>query len=532
MHESPETIDLQQALGIVRRRVPLIVLCALVVAGAALEYSKHQAKTYTATASLVFSTSSLSQQIAGLPAAGSGNLLAQQASDLEQVRLGNTAAKTASLLGHGLTGGQVSSDLSISGAGESGVVAVTATAPSPTLAAAIANTYARQFVSGQQHATSHYFKSALALVHRQLAALSPRQRTGMDGVALQNRAQTLGLLSELQYGNVQVAQEALAPAAPSAPKTSRNTVIGGVLGLLIGLALAFVLERTDRRIRGPEDLHTIYRAPLLGAVPTSKALARGARAAGPGSEPLGLPPAENEAFRLIRAHLRFFNVNRDLRTILIASPAAGDGKTTIAHHLAAVAARAGSRVLLLEVDLRNPTVAHRLGLPPEPGLTDVLLGDISMDEATRSIGPVGQADGEREGGTLGVLSAGAVRPPNPGELIESRAMEWVLEQARAEYDFVVIDAPPLTVVSDPFPLLGRVDGVVVVGWVGRSHREAAEQLHQILDSCAAPLLGVVANGSKAGTPGAGSYAPNRALAPTVVASNGTGPAERVPATRT
>ncbi len=307
MQQGSEAVDLEQALGVLRRRVPLIALCLVVVAGAAFGFSKHQTKKYTATASVVFSNNPLSQQIAGLPAGSSGNLLAQQASNLELVRLGDMAAKTASLLGHGLTVEKVSEGLSIAGQGESSVVNLSATTTSPTLAAAIANTYARQFVKEQQKATSRYFKSALALVHKQIAALSPQQRVGVDGVALQNRAQTLGFLAELRYGNVQVAQEALAPAKPSSPKTSRNTVIGGVLGLLIGLGLAFLLENIDRRIKGPEDLEATYRLPLLGVVPESTALSRSARHGKGGATPL--PPAEAEAFHLIRAHLRFFNVN-------------------------------------------------------------------------------------------------------------------------------------------------------------------------------------------------------------------------------
>jgi len=527
VQQGSETLNLEQALGVLRRRLSLIALCVVVVAGAAFGFSKHQTKKYTATAALAFSNNSLSQQIAGLPPSSSSNLLAQQASNLELVRLGDMAAKTASLLGHGLTEKKVSGSLSIGGQGESSIVDVSATVTSPTLAAEIANSYTRQFVQEQQSANHQYFKSALALVHKQLAALSQQQRVGADGLALQNRAQTLGLLSELNYGNVQVAQEALAPTSPSSPKTSRNTALGGLLGLLIGLGLAFVLERLDRRIKGPEDLEVIYRLPLLGAVPESAALARSAR---DGDKRAVLPPAEAEAFSLIRAHLRFFNVDRDLRTVLVASAAPGDGKTTVARHLAEAAARMGSRVLLLEVDLRHPTLAQQIGIQSGPGLADVLIGAISMDGATQSIdleAPSGMGAGGR---TLDVLSAGAVLPPNPGELLESHAVETVLEQARSAYDLVVIDTPPLTAVSDAFPLLGKVDGVVIVGWVGRSRRDAAERLHQILDSSAVPLLGVIANGSKSS--GLGSYAYARGesegSSPAVASANGAGRSERVP----
>jgi succinoglycan biosynthesis transport protein ExoP len=497
VQQDSEGLNFEQALRALRRRAPLILLCVVLAAGAAFGFSKRQTKQYTATASVDFSNNPVSQQIAGLSDSGSGSL-AQQASNVELVKLGDTAAKTAILVGHGLTAEAVSEGVSVAGQGESNVVDVSATMASPTLAAATANTYARQFVKAQQRANTRYLKSALALVNRQLAALSPAQRLGEDGLNLQDRAQTLTFLAGLKYGDVQMAQEALAPSSPSSPKTSRNTALGALLGLLIGLALALMLERLDRRVKRPEDLEAIYHLPLVGEVPKSGSLTRSARDTKGGKA--GLLPVEAEAFNLIRAHLRFFNVDRDLRTIVIASAAPGDGKTTIALNLAKAAARLGSRVLLLEADLRHPTLVEHLDIQPGMGLADVLIGAVQMGVATESVAldaPPGEGAEER---TLDLLAAGVVLPPNPGELIESRAMESVLEHARSTYDLVVIDTPPLTAVSDAFPLLTKVDGVVIVGWVGRSRHDAAERLHQILASSGAPLLGVIANGVKSGGP--------------------------------
>lgn len=501
VQQDSEGLTLEQFLGVLRRRLPLIVLCVVVVAGAAFGFSKHQTKKYTATASLAFSENSLSQQIAGLSAgsSSSSSLAAQQADDIELVRLGDMAAKTAKLLEHGLTEEKVAGSVSVAGQAESSVVDVSVTETSPALAAAIANTYSSQFVSEQRNANRKYFRSALALVHKQLAALSPQQRTGTDGLQLQDRAQTLSLLAELNYGNVQVAQEAVTPTSPSSPKTSRNTAFGLLLGLLLGLGLAFMLERLDRRIRRPEDLEAIYRLPPLGTVPKSTALAHSTRKKR--KKRTVLPPAEAEVFSLIRAHLRFFNIDRELHTVVIASAAPGDGKTTIARHLAEAAARLGSRVLLLEVDLRHPTLAQQLNIQSGPGLADVLIGAIPIGEAIQTVN-LEAAPGEgAKGRTLDVLPAGGVLPPNPAELLESYSMDAVLERAKSTYDLVVIDTPPLTAVSDAFPLLTKVDGVVIVGWVGRSRRDTAEELHQVLASSGAPLLGIIANGSKSGAPG-------------------------------
>jgi len=529
MDSERTNLGIEQILRVVRRRAAWILLCLVLVAAAAYGFSKHQTKKYTATASLTFSYNSLSQQVAGLSVSNSSSLPAQQASNLELVRLGDMAAKTASRLGHGLTAAKVAESLSVAGQGESSIVVVSATSNSPWLAAAVANTYTSQFVREQQRSNRQFYSSALSVVNRQLAKLSRAQRVGPDGLDLQSRAHTLALLAELDFTNVHVAQEALVPANPSSPKTKRNTILGAILGLLLGLGVAFLLERLDRRIRRPEDLETIYRLPLLGAIPQSTALARAGRD-GRGRRTV-LPQAEAEAFSLVLAHLRFFNVDRDLRTLVVASAEANDGKTMIARHLAEAAARLGSRVLLFEADLRHPTLAQQLDIAAGPGLADVLIGDTAIGDAIQPV-EFDAARGEGAvGRSLSVLTAGAVLPPNPGELLESRATHTSLEWARwAGYDLVVIDTPPLSAVSDAFPLLTMVDGVVLVGRVGRSRRDAAQRLQQILASSGATLLGVIANSSNAGAPEPYPSADNPAHA--VASSVDTSSEEFVPIAKT
>ncbi|HWY17139.1 MAG TPA: polysaccharide biosynthesis tyrosine autokinase [Solirubrobacteraceae bacterium] len=525
-------LTIEQVLGVIRRRAPWIPLCFVLVAGAAYGFSKAQTKRYTATATLVFNNSQLDQQAAGLQPVGASNQQAQQSTNVKLVQLGDMAEKTAGLLGPGLTKEKVSASLSVSAQGESNIVGVSATVSSPKLAADIANTYTEQFVAEQQSSNHQYYASALALVNKQLAALSPQQRLSTAGVVLENRAQSLGVLAELRNGNVQVAQAAAVPTSPSSPKVSRNTVLGAIVGLLLGFGVAFLIERLDRRIREPKDLEAIYRLPLLGVVPESAALSRSAKSRKNAKE--ALPASEAEAFHLIRAHLRYFNVDRELRTLLVASAAPGDGKTTVARHLAGAAARMGARVLLIEADLRRPTLAAQLDVSPGPGLADVLIGMVSLNDATQSIDFDQPARRGSRGRMLDALVAGAALPPNPGELIESHAMEGLLEQVRSTYDLVVIDTPPLTAVSDAFPLLRKVDGVIIVGRVGRNRRDVAERLHETLTGAGAPLLGVVANGFKSGRFGSYGYGydyvrdgAERPFAPTA-SSNGAAAAEPVP----
>jgi capsular exopolysaccharide synthesis family protein len=493
----PDTNDhnFERLLGVVQRRGVWIVACVILAAGAAFGISKHQRKQYTATAELLFNNNQLSQQIAGVST--SVITQAQPGSDVRLVRVGDMAEETARALGRGLTAGRVSDSLSVAQqgetnlVGESSVVDVAATDRTPSLAADIANVYAEKFVASQQHANRRYFTAALRIVDGQLARIPTQARRGTAAEVLESRAQSLRLLAGLQYGGVELAQRASVPTSPSSPKPRRNTLIGAVLGLLVGLGLVFLLERRDRRIRDPRELETVYRSPLLGLVPESAGL----------SEPekryrdaiAVQAPAEADAFGLILAHLRSFNRGVPVRSVLITSAASGDGKTTVALHLAETAARAGSRTLLLEMDFRSPALAHRLAVSPSPGLLDVLGGELAMGGAIQTIDLRTPDDEQYEALTLDVMTCGGDRPSIPAKLIQSAAMDAVWEQARSEYDFIVVDAAVLVSVSDAFVPLGKVDGVVIVDSVGRGSRSDAEQLYDILERSAVPLLGVVAN---------------------------------------
>jgi capsular exopolysaccharide synthesis family protein len=490
--DGEHTLELEYVLGVLRRRAPLIALCVVLVAGVAFVFSKRQTKHYKATASLVFNNNALNQQVAGLTAAGNGSPQAEQSTNVKLVELGDTAARTAGRLGKGLTGNYIKDSLNVSAEGESNIVSVTATATSPRLASDIANTYASQFVKDQGSADRRYFSSALALLQKQLAALSRSQRLAPEGVGLQDRAQSLEILAQLQFGNVQIAQAAASPSSPSSPNVRRNTVLGAVLGLLLGLALAALLERLDRRIKEPDDLERIFGLPLLGVIPERPAYARDASGdrhedpAPPGS-------GEMEVFCMLRSRLRYFNIDRDLRLVLVTSAASGDGKTTIVQNLAQAAASMGSSVLVIESDLRRPSLAQRLALRPLPGLAEVLISSSTVDHAIQTTWALPPSNDFARGSTMSVLTAGSP-PPNPAELIESHTMEQLLEWATENYDLVLVDAPPLSVVPDAIPLLRRVHGVLIVGRLGKSTRDGAARMRDELTSLGAPMLGVVANG--------------------------------------
>ena len=503
MSVQSQQMTIETFLKVLKRRLPVIVLCTVVVAAVAVAYSLTATRKYTATASLVFNSGQVSQQLAGLQATNNANeATAIQATDVQLVELGNMAAKTASQLStvpgalsaaRDLTEASVRRAISATAQGESNIVNVAAEASSPRLAAAIANTYVRTFVDEQQNSNQSYYASALQLVQHQVASLTPAQRNSAAGLALEERLQSLSLLASLKGDTVQIAQLATVPTSPSSPKTAEHHV-GRDRWTSTWTSDCTHLERLDRRIRDADELAEVYGLPLLGVVAESRTLGQ----ANAGKQK-PLSPQDAEAFQMAWAHLRYFNVDHEMRLILLTSAAPGDGKTTVSQQLASAAVRRGARVLLVEADLRRPVLANRLDLGAPAGLAEVLVGIQDLQGAICHV-PLSDGSPGANRGSLDVLVGGPTLPPNPGELLASNNMRQLLADARAEYDVVIIDTPPLAAVSDAFPLLQVVDGVVIVGRMGRNHRDIAARLRDILASTDAHLLGVIANGvSVAGT---------------------------------
>ena len=275
--------------------------------------------------------------------------------------------------------------------------------------------------------------------------------------------------------------------------------MNGVLGLLVGLALAvmaaLLMERLDRRLRDDGDAEEAYRLPILGQIPESKTL----RTAGGG---MATAPMDAEAFQMLRARLRYFNVDRELRSVLITSVGPGEGKTTVALNLAVAAARSeGFSVLLIEADMRRPQLATRAHVLPFPGLAEVLSNNVPASEAIQAV-----PASDRRAGRLDILVAGSA-PPNPYELLESHRMEAVLKQFVEQYDLVIIDSPPNSIVSDAIPLMQRVSGVMVVSRLRQTTRDGAAALREQLASLKAPTLGVVVNGAELESSEYYSYGP-------------------------
>jgi capsular exopolysaccharide synthesis family protein len=480
------------------RRAPLIVACTLLTAAAALIFSLAQTKQYTADATLLFRDPGFDQRIFGSSDVAAPDPTREAATNITLVSLDAVADRTAADLGGGVTGDEVSNKVSVESQGQADVASINATDPNPEFAATLANAFAQNYISFRRAADRRKVQQARALVTADFNRLPPAEQQGSEGQSLQRQISRLSTLEALQTGNAELVQHATVPTSPSSPKTVRNTALAWILGLFLGVALAALWERLDRRLRRPTEFEETFSMPMLTEVPESKSLSRSSNGIGE------LFATEGGAFQMLRARLRYFNVDRDIHSVLLTSAAPGEGKTTIAWNLAASAASSGSGTILLEADFHQPSIARQTGTRAQPGLSELLSGQSTLAESVQRVTVENRQNGTEALRQLDVIVAGS-HPPNPVELLESEGMARLLEKLTDDYDLVVIDSPPLPIVADVIPLAKLVNGVIVVGRVNKTTRDEAQALHAQLESLDAPVLGVVANRTSRGRGYSGYY---------------------------
>jgi capsular exopolysaccharide synthesis family protein len=268
---------------------------------------------------------------------------------------------------------------------------------------------------------------------------------------------------------------ALPPREPASPRLLLDLIIGLVVGLALGVGLALLRQLVDTRVRSPQDIERLTDAPVLGGIPFDRSIASHRIAVREAS--LG-PVAE--AYRSLRNSLRFLTLDGEPPAIVVTSSIASEGKSTTAVNLAVAMADTGASVAIVDADLRRPTVGSYFGLDEGLGLTDVLAGLTTLDEALQSWGDT----------KLRILPAGQ-SAPNPNELVQSDAMARLIASLREQFDVVLFDAPPLLPVSDAAVLARLTSGAIVV-CAARQVRspQVAGALHG-LATVEARLLGVV-----------------------------------------
>ncbi len=270
-------------------------------------------------------------------------------------------------------------------------------------------------------------------------------------------------------------QPAVVPKQPTSPNVSRTVLLGALIGLGLGLAAAALRTMLDTRIHALQDVTRLTRKPLLGGIAHDPDAAK---------RPLIVhvdprsPRAES--FRTLRTNLQFLHVDDGPRTFVISSAGPGEGKSTTTANLAIALAETGARVALVDGDLRLPRVAEYLGIEGGAGLTDVLIGRVELDDVLQKWGSH----------QLFVLPAGAI-PPNPSELLGSHAMDSTLEALSTRFDYVLVDSPPLLLVTDAAVLGRKTRGVIVVAAAGKTRTHEFEGAVRTLDTAGTPMLGVV-----------------------------------------
>lgn len=471
-------------LRLLRRRWWIVALCAIVATAVALASALSEKKTYQSTAKLLFRDATLAQTFFGSQTLGGTNDPERQAeTNLGLASLDTVADRAAAKIG-GITGEDVRHTTSVKPVAASDIAAITATAASPRRAAQIANGVATAYIDFRREADQAKVLGAQNLAGRAYASLSPLQRRGPEGQDLQKRINELKIFASLQTGNAELVQPALPPDHSAGPRPFRDGVIGLLLGLLAGLAAALLLGRLDRRLRDVAELEQNIAAPVLALVPKSRAVRRGASVQGLG--------AAAESLSLLRMQLRYFNVDRAVRSVMVTSTSPQEGKSTVSWLLAAMAAAAGGKVLLVEADLRRPSLAEARELRAGPGLTELLSHQVVVKEAIQSVQV--RQDRDMTSASLDVIVAGSV-PANPAEYLESDAMKELLREMHGRYELVVVDTAPALAVSDSIALLNDVDGVLLVARFGVTVREHLQRLLQDLEGLDARVLGVVGNGA-------------------------------------
>ncbi len=292
------------------------------------------------------------------------------------------------------------------------------------------------------------------------------------------------------------------------PTPTKNLVVAAALGLILGLLAAFMREHFDRSLRTTDEIERSFGVPVIGQIPSIR---KGSK-----ERPRMLWDENGEfaeAFRGLRANLQYLAVQRPLRTILVTSPEANQGKTTVCANLATALAQSGASVALLEADLRRPRLAAAFGLPPlGPGLTSVLIGNTHLGRATREVklpGHDGASASPQRAVT--VLPSGPL-PPNPSELVGSPRMRRLIEGLADLFDTVVIDSPPILPVADSLGIAKLVDGVIVVVRAKSATRDEAREVRALVERLDIPLVGVVVSGVT-GRGGYGAYGSYTSEAP-------------------
>ncbi|HYP24527.1 MAG TPA: polysaccharide biosynthesis tyrosine autokinase [Actinomycetota bacterium] len=504
-----ETFELREYLAVLRtRKWTVLLVTALVVAGALL-LSFRQTPQYRGTSRLL---------VKALPEDASGEIRPPNLDTEAQLVTSEVVGeRVVDELGLSVTPKDLIDGLEVAAVTEvAEVLELTFTSPDPELARDVANAFATEYIEYKKDRTAEALESGeraitaqidsveerLAEVTRELEETNPRADSALASTLETERSSLIARLGVLQQraddyrarrpidlDGGQLLEAASLPGSPSSPNHPANGTRALVLGLALGIGIAFLRERLDDRLRGRGDLEASLGLPVLATVPRFPRSGKNAKEIVLVSQPRG---SASEAYRSLRTSLHFLSGQSQLKSLLVTSPNEGEGKTVTCINLAVAFAQSGRRVILISADLRRPTLEEYFALGEREGLTNWLLAD--EREPWEMIWDPGIDN-------LRVIPTGSI-PPNPAELLSSNRLTHLIEVVEANSDLVLVDSPPVLAVADAAILSTHVDATLLVVDAEQTHRSAAALAAEELHRVGAGLIGSVLNGFD---PGATPY---------------------------
>jgi succinoglycan biosynthesis transport protein ExoP len=492
----PTLLDYMQVL---RRRWWIFLLAVVLVPTIAVVLTMLQGPSYKASAQVLLDRT-LAESLGGTPATPTDPARKAQ-TEAELARVPAVASRTirAARVGK-LNPSEFLKSSTVSATLGSDFLTFSVTNSDPDIAKRLATAYAGSYAAYRQDLDMQELKRARVAVQGQIRQLAAAGLKGSaDYRSLVQTERRLATLTALKTPSARVVRQA-DRATKVGPKIIRNEMIGLALGLVLGIALAFLWDALDPRIRSVETLREGLGLRLLGRLPSPQWKLRKENRLVMLAAPLG---HEADAFRVLRASFDYANADYQARTIMVTSAVDGEGKSTTVANLAVALARAGRRVVLIDADLRRPSLHRFFDVDERPGLIDVALGHVELEQALRSV-PVTQSDStvangsrsaRRRRGRLEILTAGnAIQAPD--ELGVELTVAEIAKSLQHHADLVLIDAAPLLPVGDAIALSTHVDALVLVVRLNSLRPSAFDDLRRTLTSTSARKLGFIITGAE------------------------------------
>jgi polysaccharide biosynthesis transport protein len=510
--QTPRYTNLRDYGRMLRKQWLVIVIPVVIAVAAALAFSLHQTATYDAEAQVLIQDETQQLALLGSSAAPSSTAAGTAAIVAQTVSTPALAASVRRKLRTRIPAADLMGAVSLSVDSTTGLLDVRANSGTARFAAALANAYAARIAG----VTTGSVRRQLAIASRTLKQRLSQLRSTAGGVAGE-RANLLDDISRLEFLQAtgapgQVVRAATPPASPASPRPARNVGLGLIAGLLIGLIAAFLREAFDRRMRGSTEIADQLGLRLVGHV-HGKSLGKAIHPDMGSRRDLA---GDVETFRILRTNVELLLGEHPRRSVLVTSALPEEGKSTVAASLALASAAAGRKTLLLEADLRRPSLAERLGIPSSPGLSDYLLGLAEASTVVRSVhvqgagariahgatsnGHNGNSTGNgyaARGGLAAIASANLSCLPagqlhgGSAELLASTRMRELLDDVMSAHDVVILDTAPLLPVADTLPLLSQAGAVILCVRSGQTTHEQTEAAREALVRVAPEITGVV-----------------------------------------